>query len=64
MIARLGIFGAMIVTSLAHAASYYPPAPPNHSALDTLYIVASTIGMLLLFVLAASLMNARDARRR
>lgn len=54
----------MIVMSLAHAASYYPPAPPNHSGLDTLYVVASTIGMLLLFVLAASLMNARDARRR
>ena len=53
----------MIVVSLAHAASYYPPAPPQNVAWDTLYVVIGVVGMLLLFVAAASLMNAREARR-
>jgi hypothetical protein len=54
---------AVIVSSILRAASYYPKAPADNAPWDVLYVTAGVVGMLLLIVLAATWMNARDARR-
>lgn len=53
----------MIVSSIVGAASYYPKAPADNAPWDVLYVAAGIVVMVLLIVLAAAFMNARDARR-
>lgn len=56
-------FGMVIVSSILGAASFYPKAPADNAPWDVLYVTAGVVVMLLLIVLAATWMNARDARR-
>ncbi len=54
---------SLLATSLLGYASYNPPAPPNNSDWDVLYIAVGMIAILTLIVAAASLANAREDRR-
>lgn len=55
--------GSPLSAALIHAASYYPPAPPENAAWDVLYWAAGMIGLVLLVALAATLANAREDHR-
>ncbi len=55
---------SLLAVSFLRYATYKPPAPPNNSDWDLLYVAATMAVILLAVVAAATLANAREDRRR
>ncbi|HLI55044.1 MAG TPA: hypothetical protein VKU88_12000 [Acidimicrobiales bacterium] len=53
----------MIAASLIAVVAYYPKPPADNAPWDTLYVTAGMVVIILLVVLLAAWMNARDAHR-